>query len=146
MHAGYKGYKPIFMQVTRVTSQLQATQCIMHAGYKGYKPIASNTMYCACRLQGLQANCKQHNICIQVTRVTSQLQAMQCIMHAGYKGYKPIANNTICDPILENRLDRHIRYFEKYQFQILKPLLFSCARLIVTMLDIASYCITGTIL
>ena len=54
MHTGYRGY----------TSQLQATtQCIMHTGYRGYKPIASNnTMYYACRLQGLQANCKQYNM------------------------------------------------------------------------------------
>ena len=28
MHAGYKGYKPICIQVTRVTSQLQATQYV----------------------------------------------------------------------------------------------------------------------
>ena len=46
---------------TRVASQLQATQC----------------SYYACWLQGLKVNCKQHNICIQVTRVTSQLQVTQ---------------------------------------------------------------------
>ena len=35
----------------------------------------------------------------------------------------------ISDLILENQLSCHIWYFKKYQFQILKPLLFSCARL-----------------
>ena len=72
-NAGYKGYN---------TSQLQATPCvIMYAGYKGYKPICY-------RLQGLHANCKQHNVLCMLVKVTSQLQATtQCIMHAGYKGY-----------------------------------------------------------
>ena len=55
------------------------------------------------------------------------MQATQYIMHTGYKGYKPVANNTICDLTLENWL--------KYQFQILKSLWFSCARSIVTTLD-----------
>ena len=40
MHAGNKGYKPISIQVTGVTSHLKATQC-MHTDYKGYKPIAN---------------------------------------------------------------------------------------------------------
>ena len=79
-------------------------QANMHTGYKGYKPIASNTMYYASWLQGLQASYKQHNIYIYSYR----LQGLQANckrhnnMHTGYKGYKPIANNTICDLTLEN--------------------------------------------
>ena len=53
----------------------------------------------------------------------------------------------ISDLILENQLSCHIWYFKEYQFQILKTLLFSCARLQprqiyyipVTVLQLASY-------
>ena len=33
----------------------------------------------------------------------------------------------ICDLLCENRPFQHIWYFEKYHFEILKPLQFSCA-------------------
>ena len=33
----------------------------------------------------------------------------------------------ICDLLCENRPFRHIWYFEKYHFETLKPLQFSCA-------------------
>ena len=46
----------------------------------------------------------------------------------------------IYDLVLENRPNCHIWYFEKCQFQILKPLWSSCARLQPHQI----YCITGT--
>ena len=153
----------IRLQRLQAIQAIQYISVLTATGYKDYKPNTSNgvatqyssilCMHVIQRLQvkwhniflhvlmqviriTIQANCKQHNIlCMQVTRITSQLQATQCIVHADYKGYKPIANNTICDLILEKRPNCHIWYFEKYQFHILKPLWFSCARLIVTTLD-----------
>ena len=67
---------------------MQATQCVMYAGYKGYKPIASNTIYAyiATGYKGYKPTASDTIItCIQVTMVTSKLQATQCIMHTGYR-------------------------------------------------------------
>ena len=41
--------------------------------------------------------------------------------------YETLIAMCICDLILDNRPNYHIWNFEKFQFQILKPLWFSCA-------------------
>ena len=47
-----------------------------------------------------------------------------CIINNNYEHYQ---YNYNCDWICENRPLGHILYFEKYQFEMLKPLWFSCA-------------------